>query len=73
MHGRIHPISQHFGTNPRRRTFAGLDALTPSVLKLGIAGVSALFEPITTAHAATALTRFLDRTAIGTHSCYHGG
>ena len=73
MHGRIDPISQHFETNRRKRTFAGLDALTPGVLKLWIAGVSALLEPITTAHAATALTGFLDLTAIGAHSCYHGG
>ena len=73
--GRIDPISQHFETNRRKRTFAGLDALTPGVLKLRIAGVSALLEPITTAYAATALAGFLDDATLGACStdCRCGG
>ena len=61
VHGRIDPTSQHFETNRRKRTFAGLDALTPGVLKLWIADVPAIFEPGTAAHTTTKFAGFLDR------------
>ena len=55
------------------RTFAGPAALTPSVLKLSVARISALFEPGATAHATTALAGFPHDAALGTrrsHSWY---
>ena len=46
-------------------TFAGLNALEPSVLKPGVTGISALLKPSTAAKATTAFAGFLAHTALG--------
>ena len=62
--------------------FAGLDALVPRVMKLGVIGTSAVSEPRTTATTTTDFSRFLDGTALRACqtdcrrrncSCVHGG
>ena len=50
-----------------RQCFAGLDALVPRVIKLGVTITSAVSEPRTTATAATYFPRFRDDAAFGTH------
>ena len=45
--------------------FAGLDALVPRVMKLGVTSTSAVFEPRTTATATTSFARFRDGAAFG--------
>ena len=50
----------------RELTFAGLDALEPCVIKLRVAGISALFDPSTAGSATTAFAGFLDRAALRT-------
>ena len=47
--------------------FAGLDALVPRVMKLGVTSTSAVFEPRTTATATTSFARFFDDTAFGAY------
>ena len=47
--------------------FAGLDALIPRVMKLGLARTSAVSEPRTTATATTSFPRFRDDAAFGTY------
>ena len=49
-----------------RRCFAGLNALVPRVIKLGVTGTSAVSEPRTTATTATKFPRFRDDAAFGT-------
>ena len=56
----------------RERTLAGLNALLPRVIKLRVANVSALLEPIAAANTATRLARFFDSAAIGARSCRRG-
>ena len=46
-------------------TFAGLYALKPRVLKLGVTGISTFFEPRATAGAATECAAFFADTALG--------
>ena len=48
-----------------RLTFARLDALDPSVLKPGVAGISALVEPSAAANTTTAFAGFVG-AALGT-------
>ena len=50
-----------------RPCFAGLDALVPRVMELGVASSSAVSEPRTTATAATAFPRFLDGAAFAAY------
>ena len=50
-----------------RQCFAGLDALVPCVIKLGVTRTSAVSEPITTAAAATSFPRFRDDAAFGAY------
>ena len=45
--------------------FAGLDALVPRVIKIGVASTSTVSEPRTTATAATTFPRFRDDAAFG--------
>ena len=52
------------GLRPR---FAGLDALIPRVIKLGVTSTSAVLEPRTTATAATDFPRFYDDAAFGAY------
>ena len=47
--------------------FAGLDALVPRVMKLGVIGTSAVSEPRTTATTTTDFSRFLDGATLGTY------
>ena len=47
-----------------RPCFAGLNALVPRVMKLGVAHTSAVSEPRTTATAATVFPRFHDDAAL---------
>ena len=46
-------------------TFAGLDALDPSVLELGVAGSSAFLEPSTAAKTTAIFAGFLVQTTLG--------
>ena len=56
-----------------RLTLAGLDALDPSVLKPGVAGIPALVEPSTAARTTTAFAGFLAQTTLGTlRTACHG-
>ena len=50
-----------------RPDFAGLDALVPRVMKLGVTSSSAVSEPRTTAAATTDFARFLDGAAFGAY------
>ena len=55
-------------------TFAGLDALDPSVLKPGVAGSSAIVEPRTAGRTTTVFAGFLAQATLGTpltacHGC----
>ena len=50
-----------------RPCFAGLDALVPRVMELGVTSSSAVSEPRTTATAATDFSRFRDRAAFGAY------
>ena len=50
-----------------RPCFAGLDALIPRVITLGITSTSAVSEPRTTATAATKFLRFRDYAAFGAY------
>ena len=50
-----------------RPCFAGLDALVPRVMELGVASSSAVSEPRTTATATTDFSRFRERAAFGTY------
>ena len=50
-----------------RQCFAGLDALVPRVIKLGVTCASAVPKPRTTATAATISPRFRDDTAFGAY------
>ena len=53
-------------------TFAGLVALEPRVIKVGVARISALFEPSATTSAATGSAGFGVDGAFGTHSAARG-
>ena len=54
-------------------TLAGLEALDPSVLKPGVAGIPTLVEPSTAAKTTTAFAGFLARTTFGTlRTACHG-
>ena len=46
-------------------TLAGLDALDPSVLKLGVAGSSAFLEPSTAAKTTTPFAGLFAQTTLG--------
>ena len=48
-------------------TFAGLNALEPRVIKLRVAGISAVLEPSTAASATTEFAEFFIVAALGTH------
>ena len=50
-----------------RQCFAGLDALIPRVIELGVTSTSAVSEPRTSATAATSFPRFRDDTAFGAY------
>ena len=60
MHARCKPQTSG------RLTLAGLDALDPSVLKPGVAGIPTLVEPSTTAKTTTVFAGFLAQTTLGT-------
>ena len=47
-------------------TFASLDALDPGMIKLSVAVISAVLEPMATASATAVFARFLGNTALGT-------
>ena len=54
-------------------TFAGLDALDPTVLKPGVAGISALLEPSTAAKTTTAFAGLVAHTTLGaSRTACHG-
>ena len=55
------------GLRPR---FAGLDALVPRMIKLGVTSTSAVSEPRTTATAATNFTRFRDDAVFEAYGTY---
>jgi len=48
------------------RTFAGTNALEPRMIKICVAGISALLEPSATWSTTTALPGFLVRAALDT-------
>ena len=50
-----------------RPCFAGLDALVPRVIKLGVTSTSAVSEPRTAATTTTAFPRFLDGAAFAAY------
>ena len=50
-----------------RLCFAGLNALVPRVIKVGVASTSAVSEPRTAATATTQLPGFPDSGASGAH------
>ena len=54
-----------------RPCFAGLDALVPRVMKLGVTSFSAVSEPRTTATATTVFSRFFDGAAFATNGTYY--
>ena len=60
-----------------RPSFAGLDALVPRIMKVGVTSTSAVLEPRTAATATTAFPRLLDGTAFGAYkiaaACCRGG
>ena len=56
-----------YGCLELRPCFAGLDALVPRVMKLGVTSTSAVSEPRTTVTAATRFPRFRDDAAFGTY------
>ena len=58
----------HLTRHGHERTCAGLDALGPCVIKLRVAGISALFDPSTAGSATTAFAGFLDCAALGTRT-----
>ena len=47
-------------------TFAGLDTLEPSVIRVSVAGTSTIFKPSTVRSATTDSARFLERAALWT-------
>ena len=53
-----------------RPCFAGLDALVPSVIELGVTSTCAVSEPRPAATATTDFVRFRDDTAFGAHGTY---
>ena len=48
-----------------RRTFAGLDALGPCMIKVCVRSISAVLEPSATTSATAAFARFLANSALG--------
>ena len=50
-----------------RLCFAGLDALEPRVIELGVTSTATVSEPRPTATATTPFARFLDGSTLGAH------
>ena len=59
----------------QRFTFADMKAFKPRVIEVGVAFISTLIEPSTTATAATELAGFRADAALGTcrTDCWRGG